>query len=227
MNFLKAILLVLTAGLIIAGRPGQPDLKSKSSSIRNFGFEYFPLDTTRTLVYDSTFGETVSNVVRKKNELIVINESEDFSYIQNFIVGDDGIYITQTQQKLDVFMFISSEASIRYNEPALRLPIPLGEGSEWNWEGDEYKDDDSSAVSISGQFIGTERITTHAGVFECINIELHVNSKKGSKSIVNEWLAPGIGLVKLEAEIDGNGIVGLLQSVLGYDEIYFELKEII
>ena len=199
----------------------------KSADTRNFGFEYFPLSVGKTLVYDSNFGETRSEVKSIDNELTIINESDDFKYIQRFIVKDDGIYITQTEHHLDVFLFISSEAEIKYNEPALRIPIPFNEKSQWEWTGTEYKDNDTSAISIKGKYLERVELDTKAGKFDCVKIELKVESETGSKSIVNEWLAPGIGLVKLHAKIDGKGLIGVLQSILGFDEINFELKEII
>lgn len=216
--------LIISSGSTFSSEPNNIEI---SESPTTFGFEYFPLKINKTMIYKSNFGETKSHVEMKDGEIIVINESDDFKYVQNFLLKDDGIYITKTEQHLEVFLFISSEAKIKYNEPALRIPMPLSNLSTWRWEGVEYKDNDSSNIIIEGRYKGIEEIITPAGSFNCVNIELNVESEHGSKSVVNEWLAPNVGLVKLHAEIEGAGLLGVLQDILGYDEIYFELQEII
>lgn len=192
------------------------------------GFEYFPFITERTLIYNSNFGETKTTVAQNGNTYTISNTSDDFNYVQSFLKKDDGIYITSTEHYLDVFLFISSENKIRYSEPALRIPFPLDIESQWFWEGIEYyDDDDSSNISIAGRFVGVETLSTEAGEFECVRIELVIESEYGSSSVINEWLAPNIGLVKLHAELEGSGLIGVLQGILGFDEIKFQLKEII
>jgi hypothetical protein len=51
--------------------------------------------------------------------------------------------------------------------------------------------------------------------------------KSGSHTKFYEWRTPNIGLVKLEAYIDSKGFIGTVMNLLGYDEMKFELKEII
>ncbi len=206
---------------------------SDKSSLKNelplkFGFEYFPFNTERTLVYESNFGETKSSVEQNENGFTIRNESDDFKYVQSFVKTDEGIHITRTEHYLDVFLFISSENKILYSEPALRIPFPLDSTSSWEWKGFEYyENNDSSAISIFGKYIGVEKLITDAGEFQSVRIELTINSDNGSSTVINEWLAPNVGLVKLHAELDGAGLLGMLQGILGFDEVYFELKEII
>jgi hypothetical protein len=219
------LIIFIAFGNALYGLEGDDNKNLNSSTA---GFEYFPFNIGNTLVYDSNFGETKSNVTETENGFTITNESDDFKYVQSFIKTNDGIHITNTEHYLDVFLFISSENKIRYSEPALRIPFPLDSNSVWQWKGVEYNEDnDSSNITISGRYIGFEDLTTPAGQFECLRIELKVESEKGSSSVINEWLAPEIGLVKLHAELDGAGLIGVLQSILGFDEILFELKEII
>jgi hypothetical protein len=44
--------------------------------------------------------------------------------------------------------------------------------------------------------------------------------------MLTEWFAPKVGLVKSHAVLEGTGITGFIQSVLGYDEVTFELAAI-
>lgn len=187
--------------------------------------EYFPLLKNKTLVYKSNVGETVSKVTYTGGEYVLSNESDDFTYTQNFVKKSDGIYFTRTHSEVSVLMF-GSESILTYEKPVLKIPFPLEEGKTWQWKGTEFCDGESNTLIIDGKFAGTETVTTKAGTFETIKIVTKINSVGGSKSTLTEWLAPGIGIVKSHAVIDGSGVTGVFQDLLGYDVIDFELISI-
>lgn len=187
---------------------------------------YFPMKNDVVMVYKSSFGETETSYVQDGEYAVSSSESDDFKYRQVMIIKDEGIYVSETFQYIDVFLFISSESTITYEEPLLRFPLPLTPGKVWTWEGNEYSDGDTSIVKVTGQVLDMEFITTTAGSFETIKLQTIIEGASGSKNSVTEWYAEDIGLIKAEIVIEGGGMMGFLRDLLGYGIIEFELEEI-
>ena len=99
-------------------------------------------------------------------------------------------------------------------------------GAEWKWEGEEYSDDETNIVKVSGKAFNKEFIMTKAGRIEAIKLETIIESGDDVKNRVTEWYAEGLGLIKAKIVIEGGGMMGLLRDVLGYGTIEFELAEI-
>lgn len=188
-------------------------------------FEYQPTENIQ-LVYDSDFGETISRIEITDEGYLDINENDDFSYIQKLEYRGNGIYLLEADQQLDIFLFISREMETKYPSPALQLPKNLVIGEEWIWEGFKVEDDDSISVHTVGKLIGEEQIKVPAGEFNALRINFEIETSDGEKSIITQWLVPNVGRVKMHVTIDGGGFIGTLLSLLGYDEIEFNLKEI-
>ena len=197
--------------------------KEKTPLISN---SYFPANNSIELVYNSSFGESTTKYFQDGEFTISSSEADDFEYRQSLSIKDDGIYVTETYQFLKIFLFIKKEATSTYEKPLLRFPLPLLPGMEWEWEGDEYSDGDTSKVKVTGKVIGKEFVKTDAGRFETIRIESLVEGSSDLKNRVTEWYAEGIGLIKVKAIIEGGGIMGFARDILGYGIIEFELKEI-
>jgi len=117
---------------------------------------------------------------------------------------------------------ISKEIETLYPSPALQMPKYLTFGQEWNWEGYNIEDDDSIKVKT----IGEESITVPAETFDALKIRYEIETSEGEHSVIDQWLVKNIGRVKLHVDMDGNGFIGTILSILGYDEIEFTLKEI-
>jgi hypothetical protein len=143
------------------------------------------------------------------------------SYSQSLISNSKGVYLIKTESK--AFFF---ESVITYDKPLLRIPFPLEIGKKWNWNGYEIKDGDSLSLKVNGEVLREETIDTKLGKLNCIVVAMEINSEKGSYTQMTQWLAPNIGLVKMHAKIKGGGITGLLQKMMGFDEIYFKLTSI-
>jgi hypothetical protein len=79
---------------------------------------------------------------------------------------------------------------------------------------------------IRGEVLGQEKVFTPYGEFDCVKIRQHVKSENGSDNILTEWFAPNVGLVKSHTILEGSGITGFIQNVLGYDEVTFELAAV-
>lgn len=193
------------------------DLSSKS---------YFPANNDITLVYESSFDESMTKYFQEDGFIISSSEADKFKYRQNLMIKEEGVYVKETYQYLKIFLFIKKEATYTYGKPLLRFPLPLKPGVEWKWEGDEYSDGDTNTVIITGKVMNKEFVTTKAGKFEAIKIETFVGGSSSSKNRVTEWYVEGIGLIKAKIVIEGGGVMGILRDILGYGTIEFELKEI-
>jgi len=187
--------------------------------------DYIPTKDIR-LVYDSDFGETISKIIPTENGYLDYNENDDFQYIQSLKFDDDGIYLTKADQEIDIFLFFSREVETLYPTPALQMPKHVTLGQEWVWEGYKVEDDDSIKVKTVGKIVGEDSITLPAGTFNALKIRYENETSEGEHSIIDQWLVKNIGRVKLHVEMDGKGFIGTILSLLGYDEIEFNLKEI-
>jgi hypothetical protein len=195
----------------------------------SIGLEYFPTNTALKLVYSSSMGEAYAEIKKKGKSYVMDLRNDDFYFIQTVHVENDTIFLTKLEQEVDVFLFISSSSSVTYNRPYLRFPFPLQKNDTWNWEGVEYIDEENpDTISVSGKVLGYEKLKTEAGSFDCVKFQIDIHKKKrGTHTKFYEWRTPDIGLVKLEAFIDSKGFIGTVMNLLGYDEMKFELKEII
>src|ERR1035437_28404 len=187
---------------------------------------YFPVNNNITLVYESTFGESITKYIKDGEFTISCSKADKFKYRQILIIKEDGIYVKETYQLLNIFLFIKKEGTFTYNKPLLRFPLPLSPGMSWEWEGKEYSDGVTCKVKVTGKSFNKESIITKAGTFEAIKLESVVEGSSNDKNRVTEWYAEDIGLIKAKIIIEGGGLMGTLRDILGYGTIEFELKEI-
>jgi hypothetical protein len=197
----------------------------KKKIIINSG-SYFPVNNNITLVYKSSFGESISKYFNDGEFIVSSSEADNFKYRQTLIIKEDGIYVKETYQFLKVLLFIKKEETFTYSKPLLRFPLPLTPGIEWNWDGDEYSKSGTNKVKITGKVLNKEFVTTKAGKFEAVKLQSVVEGSSNSKNTVTEWYVEGIGLIKAKIIIEGGGVMGILRDILGYGTIEFELKEI-
>ena len=200
-----------------------------SSAPNEISSEYFSVDTSLKLVYDSNFGEALSVVEKNGNDYILDIRNDDFFFVQTVHVKNDTVYLTKLDEEVDVFLFISAGVAVTYDRPTLRYPFPLKTNDTWNWTGVEYIDEaNPDTITITGVVLGEEVVETELGDFDCVKFQIDIHKKKsGSHTKFYEWRTPRIGLVKLEAYIDSKGFIGTIMDILGYDEMSFILKKII
>jgi hypothetical protein len=191
-----------------------------------YSSSYFPVNKDITLVYESSFGESISKYYKDGEFTVSSSEADKFKYRQTLLIKEDGIYVKETYQFLKILLFIKKEETFTYNKPLLRFPLPLTPGMEWKWEGEEYSNGSTNNVIVTGKVLNKEFVTTKAGKFEAIKLQSIVEGSSNSKNTVTEWYVEGIGLIKAKIIIEGGGIMGFLRDILGYGTIEFELKEI-
>ena len=178
------------------------------------------------LIYESTVGEMKRIVEVNDSSFILTNQADNFKYSQTFCQKEDGVYLTKTEQNVDIFFIFSKHAIITYTEPVIQLPNPLKVGDSWQWKGVQLKGEDSTEITMTGNALAEEILQLPAGEFNTLKVELVVEDLEGAKTIFTQWLVEGIGSVNMNVKMEGHGIIQLAMAILGYDEVVSELKEI-
>ncbi|MCF8356483.1 MAG: hypothetical protein K9H48_18720, partial [Melioribacteraceae bacterium] len=86
---------------------------------------YFPVENNIAMVYKSSFGEAITEYFQDGEFAISSSEADDFKYRQIMIIKENGVYVKETYQFLNIFLFINKESTLTYEEPLLRFPLPL------------------------------------------------------------------------------------------------------
>jgi len=123
------------------------------------GPEYFSIDPSLNLSYNSSFGEAYSTIKKEGNGFILDLRNDDFFFVQTVYVKGDTVYLTKLDQEVDVFLFISASSTVTYGTPYLRFPFPLKDHGVWNWNGVELIDNENpDTISVSGKVLGEESV---------------------------------------------------------------------
>ena len=220
----KTVLLILT--VVICFGTSSLVYANGLEKTESVGKEYFSFDINTKLSYETTFGEATCITKLDGEEYVQEFRSDDFEMNQRLIIIDDKYCVIDLQQEIDIFLFITHSVDVTYSEPARLVGLPLKQDEKWEWTGIEYVDDKIDTLFVTTEYAGDEMITTQAGEFNCKKINYVIRKSSGKVTKYCEWRTPGIGLVKLEADLDPKGFIGTLQRLLGYDEIYFTLKKV-
>ena len=232
MNYKLFIITILSIILNLSSFKSTSNPRDRNNSLNadliNIGLEYFPVDPSLELIYNSSFGEAISVIKKKGDDYILDIRNDDFFFVQTVHVKNDTVYLTKLDEEVDVFLFISAGVAVTYDRPSIRFPFPLTAEDTWIWTGIEFIDEENpDTITITGKVLGKEIVETEAGNFDCVKFQIDINKKSGAHTKFYEWRTPQIGLVKLEAYIDTKGFIGTIMDLLGYSEMNFVLKKII
>lgn len=220
-NFSPALLFV---SLSIGTSFGFLPAKEKGKALGN---EYFPYYLNKTMIYNSPFGDAITKVTLNNGVYTIKSDGVKFAYHLELLSSGNGLEIKKIYQKFVLLAFITKENSVSFNRPVPRFPVPFTEGKTWAWSGIEYANGDSEMVYVTGKIAGIEKVTVPAGQYEALKIETTFKHDDTGSNTVTDWIAPDVGIVKIKIAINGGGLIGFIRSLLGYDEIIFELKEIV
>ena len=228
---MQLLVKVFTASLIIIFMSSYnfaqfAHITPKFVSPKSIGNDYYPLDVNTKMIYESTFGETTCTTRKDGDNYQQEFKSDGFEMFQRLGFVDGSYAVIDLQQEIDVFLFITHSVDVRYSKPAQMIGLPLVQGEIWEWTGVEYIGDNVDTLFISAEYSEDEMITTPAGKFDCKKVNYVIRKSSGKVTRYYEWRTPGIGLVKLEADLDPKGFAGMIQGLLGYDDIYFTLKSV-
>ena len=186
--------------------------------------EFVPYLPHTRLFYTSNFGIITTEITTKGNMLLVRNEGDRFRYHQDLMVTTPGLRLMRVYEKFKIMLFVTKEMTSTYATPLLRFPESCNTGKSWNGNTVEYISDDSTTTNLIGKGIGEESVTVPAGTFNALKIVTTFSHAGGEENKVTDWVVPGIGIVKTKINISGDGVMGIIRSVLGYGELVFELQ---
>lgn len=193
---------------------------AQQDTVKYFGKEYLPLRDNMMYIYDSSLGEAEMEVSLEDSVYKVTYSASGMEYSQNLHYAQDTVYLTRTENEV---LFWGT--TFTYSSPAVRLPFPLYKGKSWEWKGRQSTGDYEGEVTIAGKVTGEEKITTEAGTFDCVRIEMEIITPRKTDRTI-EWLAKDTGIVRYEAHLSSSGFTGAIQDLLGLDKIEFVLKEV-
>jgi hypothetical protein len=186
--------------------------------------EYIPYLPGTRLFYISSFGPIKTEVTAKRNLLYIRNNGDKFRYEQDYFVTKSGLRLNRVYQRLTVLGFITKELLSTYKTPMVRYQSPCPAGTVWNAKSIEYTKDDSLETVLSIVESKEESVSVKAGTFSALKVSTIFSHVGGEQSKVTDWIVPGIGIVKSTIHISGDGLMGIVRSMLGYSEISFELQ---
>lgn len=182
---------------------------------------YYPLIPHSYYVYRSNLGQLTITVVKDtgENNLIRIEKSPYGTSKEYLTIQPDGVYCRGREIK-----FFIGGTSYWYKPPKPRIKWPLIVDTCWHWYGKKLVNDTSYDAIATISVIGVDTVDVPAGRFICIKLtdELRVSDGTHSRSTI--WLAPGVGVVKLEAQCAAKGILGAVQKLLHADTVSVELE---
>ena len=94
--------------------------QSDKEKIELISNSYFPVNNGMKLVYESSFGETITKYYQDNEFTVSLSEGDDFKYKQTLMIKDDGIYVKETYQFFKIFLFINKEETFTYGKALLR-----------------------------------------------------------------------------------------------------------
>ncbi len=181
--------------------------------------EDFPLLEGMVWKYASNLGEVTTTASRVEDGFLLKSEAPRITLEQVLAPGPGGVMLLRGRSQI---YFV--ETTRVYDPPLLRFPLPAEAGKRWEWEGKETVDGDTVISSrITGINEGRETITVPAGSFDCLKTVITTVSSDGTESTSVQWLARGVGPVRIKVEIEAGGLTGFLVWLLGYDTMEFEL----
>ncbi len=221
-NYIKILHLSLLISTFVFSQANSEmaDLNVNFTSPKIYDQKYLPIEDGLEYIYDTSIGEAELNVTKCEESYNFTISTRGIEFKQIFSKTRKGLILNETENSI-----LFGSTVTKYITPITRIPMPLTEGQTWFERTSQIIDGDTTEVTMWGKLLGEEQITTEAGTFSCIKIQLKFSSN-GKTDTITEWLAQDIGLVKTKAELKTNGFCGSLQSLLGLETVTFELKKV-
>lgn len=199
--------------------------------------EYYPTDLGNIWVLETADGtERVTYTIEASEERIDGNEIARFkrtvetvgtdettgeTYFVHF--DDDGVKLHKVVAELGS---VFGTATAILSPPGLFLPASLALGDSWGFTLEsEVRLTGPVSVSTVYEVIAVEDVVTPAGTFEnCLKVQVDsrtVSTLSASRSTSYQWLAPNIGIVRVET--DQEIVFNLISSNLVSDASVYDV----
>ncbi len=118
-------------------------------------------------------------------------------------------YLAADTQGLKAYMAQAQGQEFRYDPPVLRIKLPYEKGQTWTSTMNQY----GMPMTTTFESLGTEKIQTPAGAFECIKVKSTLTTMPGQPTMVSvSYYAQNTGLVRQTIEMAGQEMVVTLES---------------
>ncbi|MBD3409790.1 MAG: hypothetical protein GF419_06240 [Ignavibacteriales bacterium] len=188
-----------------------------------FSADYFPLEAGLSYQYESSIGDMEGETRAKGVGTILTYEGDGIVYRQTYLANDEGVFLNRLNYTVDLLVY-SSESVVTYDKPVLIYPFPLEVGERWTWTGKEFYGEDNRGMTLRGHARKTQRIETPAGAYDCLVVDITMEYEgKEEPQRMTQYLAEGVGVVRLEAPLGGSAVAWIAKNILGMERFAFSL----
>lgn len=117
-------------------------------------------------------------------------------------------YMAADAEGVKTYMSQAQGQEMRYDPPVLRIKLPVQEGQTWTSTTNQL----GMAISTTNRWMGTERIQTPAGTFDCVKVQSSVTVPGQPPMVSISYYAEGIGGVRQTMQTGGQEIGAVLTS---------------
>ncbi len=169
------------------------------------GADYFPLKEGNQWSYSMSTGVEMTVTVVGHAQVgavrcAVVETRMGWQTQRDYMAADaEGVktYMTQAQGQ-----------EMRYEPPVLRVKLPVQEGQTWTSTVEQF----GMAITTTNRWLGSERIQTPAGTFDCVKVQSSV-AVPGQPPVVSiSYYADGIGGVRQTMQAGGQEISAVLTA---------------
>jgi len=167
--------------------------------------DYFPLTTGNEWSYTMSNGMQMKVVVTgaapvRGIRCSVVETTVGWQASREYMaIEADGLKTYKTQAQGQEFL---------YDPPVVRIKLPLQAGQTWT----STVNQSGMAMTTTNQTMGTERVQTPAGVFDCIKIRSTAALPGQPPMVSLSYYADGVGLVYQTVQAGGQELIASLIS---------------
>jgi hypothetical protein len=197
----------------------------KESLLPDTTADYFPLSEGNEWIYKSNLGKYVITVKKGNlpDEYIYISKVKGTKTEAFLVVGSSAIVCRK--QKTRIYLY-KEESS--YKPYLIRYLLPIKKGKKFSWNGTKIRGRKNIISELTGE-IDAEKHTVEvpAGEFECLKLHTSYICDDGTQQYFTQWLAPDVGIVKMESKMAGKkiGVLGQMQKIFKINSMDMELTE--
>lgn len=117
-------------------------------------------------------------------------------------------YMAADAEGVKTYMTQAQDQEMRHDPPVLRVKLPVQEGQTWISTVDQF----GMAITTTNRWLGTERIQTPAGTFDCVKVQSSVAVPGQPPMVSISCYADGIGGVRQTMQAGGQEISAVLTA---------------
>jgi RNA polymerase subunit RPABC4/transcription elongation factor Spt4 len=168
--------------------------------------DYFPLKEGNQWSYSISNGMKMTMTVKESADVGGVHCS-----IVETVTGTQTSreYLAVDAEGLKAYIGQAQGREFRYDPPVLRIKLPFEQGQTWTSTVNQY----GMVFTTTFESLGTERIQTPAGSFECIKVRSSLATVPGQPAMVSVgYYAQGTGLVRQTIQAAGQEMIVTLAS---------------